>query len=98
MEEIASMLAANKVSNVSPPARLDDLEPFEPNLPLSAAEIRSGEIVYIWGAGLSTAPAAANTILAYEKKASIEGGWVLMQDGTAKQMTTEGFNATPKAR
>jgi hypothetical protein len=55
----------------------------------------NNEIVYQWGARID--PAGGETVLAYEKKAPSEGGWVLMQDGTVKQITADEFKAAPKA-
>ena len=94
MEEISQMLAATKASGNAPPARLADLERVEPLVPLSANDLRSGDVVYVWGASIST----GNAVLAYEKKAATEGGWVLMQDGAVRQMTPAEFNAAPKAK
>ncbi len=39
----------------------------------------------------------SNTVLAYAKDVPEKGGWVLMGDGTARQMTPEEFKKAPKA-
>jgi len=98
MEEIGQMLTAAKASNTNPPARLEDLDRVEPLVPLSVQDLRSGEIVYVWGASLSTDAAAAKAWLAHEKKTASEGGWVLMQDGSVKQMTAQEFGTSSKAK
>jgi hypothetical protein len=63
----------------------------------AAQDLRSGEIGCVWGTILSTAANASSAVLAYEKKAATEGGWVLMQDGKVKRMTASEFQAAPKA-
>ena len=92
------MLTAVKANGISPPARVGELERVEPFVPQSATELRSGDLVYFWGASLSTEGNAANTLLAHEKKVPTAGGWVLMQDGTVKEMTPQQFSASPKAK
>jgi hypothetical protein len=37
-------------------------------------------------------------VVAYEKKVPTEGGHVLLQDGTVKQMTAAEFQSAPKAK
>src|SRR5262245_61535467 len=98
LQEIAQMLRTVEADKTRPPARLADLGAVEPMLPLSAQDLRSGAIVYVWGARLSSGGDASSAVLAYEKKAPAEGGWVLMQDGTVKKMTAAEFGAAPKAR
>jgi hypothetical protein len=36
-------------------------------------------------------------VVAYEKKAETEDGWVLLQDGSVKRMTAAELQAAPKA-
>lgn len=98
MEEIAHMLDVVKSDNQKPPSGLNDLDRVEPLIPLTASELRSGDVVYVWGARVSNEANASNTVIAYEKKAATDGGWVLMQDGKAKQMTADEFKAAPKAK
>jgi hypothetical protein len=98
MEEIGHMLVVVREDGQRPPAQLADLDRLEPLVPLSVQELRSGDVVYFWGAGLSTEGNASSTVLAHEKKVPSEGGWVLMQDGSVRQMTSDEFQAAPKAR
>jgi hypothetical protein len=57
----------------------------------------SGQIVYIWGTKLADGPEAAGRIVAYQKTAATDGGWVLFQDGALKQVSAAEFAAAPKA-
>ncbi len=79
-----------------PPKGLQDLEPMGRAYPAALASIRSKEVLIYWGAGLSDAPEAASTVLAYQKDVPEKGGEVLMQDGTAKKMTAAEFQSAPK--
>src|SRR5262249_49868303 len=98
LEGICEKLKVVRDDNSKPPAKLAELERGEPLLPLSAAALRNGDIVYIWGAGLSTDGKASSTLIAHERTAQSEGGWVLMGDGQVKQMSATEFAAAPKAR
>jgi hypothetical protein len=97
LQEVAQMLQTVKSDRTKPPGRLADLGAVEPMLPMSAQAIRSGDIVYVWGTGLSTGGNASSAVVAYEKKVPAEGGWVLTQDGTVKKMTANEFKSAPKA-
>jgi hypothetical protein len=96
MAEIGQMLNTIKDSGEGPPAGPNDLARIEPLVPLGVAEIRSGDIVYLWGVGLDAN--SPTKVLAYEKKVTHEGGWVLMMDGSIKQMTADEFKSAPKAK
>jgi hypothetical protein len=77
------------------PANMAQMEAYDPLYPTACVGLVRGEIAYQWGVGLN--PAGKEKVLAYEKKAATDGGAVLMQDGTVKQMTAEEFKAAPKA-
>jgi hypothetical protein len=97
LEEISQMLRTVQADRMKPPARVAELERVEPMIPLSVQDLRSGEIVYVWGASLSSNPEASNTVIAHEKKAASEGGWVLLQDGKVKQMSADTFRSSSRA-
>jgi hypothetical protein len=97
LAEVADMLQTVQREKAKPPARREELERVEPLMPQAGPDLRSGDIVYFWGAGLATGGNASSTVLAHEKKVSTEGGWVLMQDGTIKQMSADEFRSAPKA-
>lgn len=95
LNDLGQALKALPEEQKKPPAKLAELETFEPFIPLAGPQIRSGEIVYLWGAEYSP---NSQKIAAHEKKAPTDGGWVLLQDTTVKQMTAEEFKAAPKAK
>src|SRR5262245_27382427 len=95
LEDLGQMLKDLPAENRKPPAKLADLESVEPMIPVAGPAIRSGEVVYLWGTAYA---AGGNQVAAYEKKVPTEGGFVLLQDGTVKEMTASEFQAAPKAK
>jgi hypothetical protein len=95
MEDVKAMLTFAAENKIKAPTRPAELEPVAPAAPLAEPAIRDGSVVYVWGATLSPGSTA---VLAYEKKAEAEGGWVLLQDGTVKQMTADEFRGAPRAK
>jgi hypothetical protein len=90
LKDLGEMLKSLSEEKRKPPSKLSELESVEPLIPLAGPKIRSGEIVYVWGTEYA---AGGNKIAAYEKKAATEGGWILLQNGTVKQVTVDEFNA-----
>jgi hypothetical protein len=78
-----------------PPTKLAALEPFEPRIPTAGPAIRNGDIIYLWGAEYVS---GGTKVVAYEKKVPTEGGLVLLQDGTVKEMSTAEFGSAAKAK
>jgi hypothetical protein len=95
LDEIGQMLKDVAQEGKKPPSKLAELESVEPMLPLAGPLIRNGELVYVWGA---TYAPGSQKVAAFEKKAATEGGWVLMQDGTVREMSADEFRAAPKAK
>jgi hypothetical protein len=95
LEDLGQMLKSIAEEGRKPPAKLTELETFEPMIPVAGPALRSGEIVYIWGAAYA---ASGTQVVAYEKKAPAEGGFVLVQDGTVKSMSASEFQSAPKAK
>jgi hypothetical protein len=95
LAEIGQMMKSLADEGKKPPAKMTELEPVEPMLPMAGPLLRDGTLVYLWGT-----PYAANgdKVAAYEKKVPNEGGWVLLQNGTVKEMTAAEFAAAPKTK
>lgn len=100
LRDVADLLRAT-IGDGKAPTKLTDLARLESLYPAGYQAVKSGEIVVIWGAkmagegDLATGPQG---LIAHEKKAPTEGGWVLLQNGTVKQMTADEFKAAPKAK
>lgn len=92
--DFAQFLEAIPGDGIKPPKKMSEFIPLEPMAPVAAEHLQSGKLVYIWGAGLVK---GGSKVIAYEKAVESAGGWVLLEDGTVKEMTSEQFAAAPKA-
>ncbi len=94
--ELGQMLRIRKADANKPPAKVTDLAKYEPGFPGGFQKVWRGEIVLMLGA--SVEDGASETILAFEKRAPEDGGYVLMQDGTTiEKLTADEFRAATKA-
>lgn len=98
LEEFGQMLQLFAQNGQRPPNTPAELEKTGAAAPVGTAAVIRGEVVYVWGTGLKSAPDAAGTVLAYEKAADTSGGWVLTQGGQVKRMTADEFRSAPKAK
>jgi len=94
LQDFAQFLGALPSDGVKPPKKLAEFLPLEPMAPMSAEFLKNGKLVYFWGAGLKT---GGQSIVAYEKDVETSGGWVLLEDGSVKKLTSEQFSTAPKA-
>jgi hypothetical protein len=96
LQDIARMVDRCVNTKKKPPARLQDLSPYEPEGPIGHRALIKGACVLIYGVGIS--PQAGDKVLAYDKDAPTQGGYVLMQDGTVKKMTAVEFQSATMAK
>jgi hypothetical protein len=94
LTELGEALKTTAADGNKPPSRLAEFERIEPMAPTASPLVRSGELVYLWGAGYA---AGGTKVVAFEKKAESEGGLVLLQDGSVKKMSAEELKAAAKA-
>jgi hypothetical protein len=95
LEELGRMLKALPEDGRKPPTKLAELEPIEPMIPLAGPMIRNGDINYVWGAAYI---AGGKNLIAYEKSAPTDGGYVLLEDGSVKKMSASEFQSAPKTK
>ena len=93
--DLGQMLKSLHEEGRKPPAKASELTQVEPLIPVAAPLLRDGTLVYLWGAGYA---GGSSKVVAYEKQAPTEGGFVLLQDGTVKEMTADEFRTAPKAK
>jgi hypothetical protein len=98
LDDVYGLYKAHVEKVKRPPARLNQLEPWEPIYVNGYAAVNEGQVVVRWGQPLGTGKGAVPGILAYEKDTPAQGGFVLFQDGTVWHMTAEEFNAAPRAK
>lgn len=97
LEEVGTLYRAYLDEAKRPPRKVGDFAKDGPGYPFGYDWLVRGDLVAVWGTNLDEA--AADAVLAYEKKAPEQGGFVLMQDGkTIKKMSAEEFKAAPKAK
>lgn len=94
LQELGEMLKSLAEDGKTPPAKPADLAAVEPMIPVAGPAIRNGDLVYLWGARYV---AGGTDVVAYEKQAPDEGGLVLFQDGTVKELTSAEFQSARKA-
>jgi hypothetical protein len=93
LEDFGQFLTTLAPDGVKPPKKLEEFLPREPMAPIAAEHLRNGKLVYFWGTDLK---AGGQSIVAYEKGTDTTGGWVLLEDGKVKKMTSEDFAKAPK--
>jgi hypothetical protein len=77
------------------PKNLSELDAMEPSHPGSCRGLMLNLLVYAWGVPLTPGSSA---ILAFDATAPEKGGWVLLQDGTVKEMSASEFQSAPRAK
>jgi hypothetical protein len=95
LQQLFHMAQIRKKGNQPRPTRLADFKPMEQAYPLAFGALQRGECVLDWRAYADPSAPRATTVLAYEKGVPREGGYVLLLDGTVKNMTAEEFKARP---
>ena len=95
LHEIASLYKLYQEDKGRPPAKLADLEAYEAGYSNAFDALRRGRCLTVWGVNMN-APNASETLLAYQKQAPTQGGYVVMADETIKKLTSEEFKALRK--
>jgi hypothetical protein len=91
------------LKNKRPPQKAAEIDELEMMSPSGVIAARQGDVVVEWGANLtdveSSEPGAVKSdqVLAYQKQAPEEGGYVLLLDRSVKKMSAEEFKAAPRA-
>jgi hypothetical protein len=92
LQELSSACNAYRAQRGSWPARLSDLESFMSAAPESARRVLTdGSIVFVE----NVKSPDHHVIVAYEKAAPTNGGWVLWSSGMVQKLTKDVF---PKAK
>ncbi|MBO0697639.1 MAG: hypothetical protein J2P46_04540 [Zavarzinella sp.] len=83
------------------PAKLADLKGAQTVFPHGYQAVKSGDVVVLWGAGVKGEGEAAGKggeVVAYEKDAPANGGYVLLTSGEVKKLSASEFQSAPKAK
>ena len=95
LQELAGLIKLAAHEKKPPPRSVKDFDELSAANPPGVQAVDQGRIVYAFGKGYD---AKSTAILAYEKDAATQGGFVLLQDGTVKRLTAVEFQSAPKAK
>jgi hypothetical protein len=95
-KDVAEMLKEFTEVYKRGPAGLVELADATASHPVGHAAVLSRRYTVAWRVPVSAA--GAGSVLAHPTDAAAEGGVVVMQDGSVKQMTADEFKAAPKAK
>lgn len=98
LTDLKTLLDAVKAGQQKAPKSAAEMAAVEPMFPAAGAFIQNGSIEYVWGATLASGPDAGKRMVGFETKAAKEGGFVLLQDGTVKQVSAAEFSSLEKAK
>jgi hypothetical protein len=93
IREVYDLLVLHEEQKKHPAHAVQDLRPYENAYPGGYALVHDGKVSVCWGAPAT----GAESILAFEKQAPAEGGWVVFQGGAIKRLTADEFRAAPQA-
>jgi len=96
--DLREMLRRTATTGDSVPKSAAALRALDAAYPAAGRFIGTGAVEYVWGSRLSDAPEAATRVVAFEKAAATDGGFVLLQDGTIRQVTAAEFAKLAKAQ
>jgi hypothetical protein len=91
LQEVNELLHAAQGGAGRPPAKLSDLNRYKAQFPRAYEAVKSGDVVVRWGTPLKGEGDVGEdeTVLAYEKDAPSDGGFVLMSAGSVKEMSAD---------
>jgi hypothetical protein len=95
LQDLAGLIQLAAHEKKPAPRTVAELSQISAATPPGAIAVEEGRIVFLFGRGYDARSAA---ILAYEKAAPSQGGFVLLQDATVKRLTAAEFQSAPKAR
>ena len=82
LTELGEALKTTAADHNKPPAKLAEFERIEPMAPTASPLVRSGELVYLWGAGYAP---GGTKVVAFEKKAEAEVATVVARRGRRRR-------------
>ena len=99
LQDVADMIRAGTKPNGQGPTKLSDLDRVKDMYPRGYEAVKSGEVVVLWGMAVKGEGemGKGGEVIAYEKDAPNNGGYVLLSGGEVKKMTASEFQSAPKA-
>lgn len=98
LQEVANMLRDFQSVANRGPNNLSELAQFQNDYAFGHAQVKAGDLVVVWGARMGGEGGGGSAgVIAYEKKTPTSGGWVLLANGTVKELSAADFGTTAKA-
>jgi hypothetical protein len=92
LQDVWEMYSTYSALAGKPPAKADDLKAQARGSPIGGRALNDRDFVIHFGT-----PVGGANVLAHHKDVSVQGGLVLMSDGTIKAMSAAEFAGAPKA-
>jgi hypothetical protein len=99
LSEVADLIRATTTGGKAP-TQVSDFDKLESVYAYGHRAVKSGDVVVLWGGkviGEGDAAKGGGEVIAYDKDAPVNGGFVLLSSGQVVQMTAAEFAAAPKA-
>ena len=97
LHDIWGFYQLHQEQHKSPPSKLEDVEEYAIGYATGFDAVRAGDYVVQWGVAL-TEPGDADSVLAYHRNVPVQGGLILMRNGSIKRVTAAEFQALAKGR
>jgi hypothetical protein len=102
LKNLGKMYAIVSRSLKRPPKSIDELRKAESEVPGGFNSVGETNVAIFLGAELAEAPGkpgddAAETVLAYDRMVPLQGGYVLMRDGSVRRISAGEFKTAKKA-
>jgi hypothetical protein len=101
LQEVGELIRATTQPGGRRPSKVSDFDSLRSQFPNGYQAVKSGDVVVLWGAGVAGEGEAAKgggDVIAYEKDAPTQGGYVLLTSGEVKKMSASEFQSAPKAK
>jgi hypothetical protein len=100
LQEVADLIRATSPAPNRGPGKLADFDRMEAQYPRGYQAVKSGDVVVVWGATVAGegGGGGSDAVVAYEKKVTTDRGYVLLQNGTTREMTADQLKAAPKTK
>jgi hypothetical protein len=92
LQDLWEMYSTYAAQTGKPPAKAEDLKAQARGSPIGGRSLSDHDFVILFGT-----PVGGANVLAFHKDVPVQGGLVLMSDGTIKTLSAAEFTGAPKA-
>lgn len=99
LQEVGAMLRLYASQTNRAPTKLGDLASFQNSMFETYQTVKSGDIIVVWGVKMpGEGDKGDDTVVAYEKQAKTDKGFVLLNNGNIVSMDPTGLEAALKKK